>query len=69
MVCPMRIACLVWIRQEDVMATALKTNNMPESEWAARQELAAAYRIFAMMGWDEMIYNHITGGWRKRALS
>jgi ribulose-5-phosphate 4-epimerase/fuculose-1-phosphate aldolase len=29
-------------------------------EWQARVELAACYRIFAMMGWAEMIYNHIT---------
>jgi ribulose-5-phosphate 4-epimerase/fuculose-1-phosphate aldolase len=29
-------------------------------EWAARQELAACYRVFAMLGWVEMIYNHIT---------
>ncbi|MFM1940929.1 MAG: class II aldolase/adducin family protein [Burkholderiaceae bacterium] len=29
-------------------------------EWAARLELAACYRIFAMLGWTEMIYNHIT---------
>jgi len=29
-------------------------------EWRARIELAAAYRIFAMLGWEEMIYNHIT---------
>ena len=29
-------------------------------EWAARVELAACYRIFAMLGWTEMIYNHIT---------
>ncbi|MGA1732864.1 MAG: class II aldolase/adducin family protein [Burkholderiaceae bacterium] len=29
-------------------------------EWAARQQLAACYRIFAMLGWTEMIYNHIT---------
>lgn len=42
------------------MATALKAKTMPDSEWAARQELAACYRIFAMMGWDELIYNHIT---------
>ena len=42
------------------MATAIKQRPMPESEWAARQELAAAYRIFAMFGWDEMIFNHIT---------
>jgi len=29
-------------------------------EWKARVELAAAYRIFDMLGWTEMIYNHIT---------
>lgn len=29
-------------------------------EWAARRELAACYRVFAMLGWTEMIYNHIT---------
>jgi ribulose-5-phosphate 4-epimerase/fuculose-1-phosphate aldolase len=29
-------------------------------EWKARTELAACYRIFAMLGWAEMIYNHIT---------
>jgi ribulose-5-phosphate 4-epimerase/fuculose-1-phosphate aldolase len=29
-------------------------------EWQARQQLAACYRIFAMLGWTEMIYNHIT---------
>ncbi len=28
-------------------------------EWKARVELAACYRIFAMLGWTEMIYNHI----------
>ena len=29
-------------------------------EWAARLQLAACYRVFAMLGWAEMIYNHIT---------
>jgi ribulose-5-phosphate 4-epimerase/fuculose-1-phosphate aldolase len=29
-------------------------------EWEARLQLAACYRIFAMLGWTEMIYNHIT---------
>jgi ribulose-5-phosphate 4-epimerase/fuculose-1-phosphate aldolase len=43
------------------MATTFKTHNScSEAEWAARQELAACYRIFAMMGWDELIFNHIT---------
>jgi ribulose-5-phosphate 4-epimerase/fuculose-1-phosphate aldolase len=31
-----------------------------EAERAARVELAAAYRIFDMLGWTEMIFNHIT---------
>jgi ribulose-5-phosphate 4-epimerase/fuculose-1-phosphate aldolase len=43
------------------MATAFKTHNQcSPAEWAARQELAACYRIFSMLGWDELIYNHIT---------
>ena len=29
-------------------------------EWAARVQLAACYRVFAMLGWVEMIFNHIT---------
>ncbi|MEM6295100.1 MAG: class II aldolase/adducin family protein [Myxococcota bacterium] len=33
---------------------------MTDAEWKARQDLAATYRIFAMMGWDELIYTHIT---------
>ncbi len=42
------------------MATAIKTRTMTDAEWAARQELAACYRIFAYMKWDELIFNHIT---------
>jgi ribulose-5-phosphate 4-epimerase/fuculose-1-phosphate aldolase len=30
------------------------------AEWCARVELAACYRIFAHLGWTELIYNHIT---------
>jgi ribulose-5-phosphate 4-epimerase/fuculose-1-phosphate aldolase len=33
---------------------------MTEAERKARIELAAAYRIFNMLGWVEMIFNHIT---------
>lgn len=29
-------------------------------EWDARVELAAMYRIFDLLGWTELIYNHIT---------
>lgn len=34
--------------------------NVSQEEWRARVELAACYRIFAHLGWVEMIYNHIT---------
>ena len=33
---------------------------MSEAERAARQELAACYRVFDHLGWSESIYNHIT---------
>ena len=31
-----------------------------DTEWDSRVRLAACYRIFALLGWTEMIYNHIT---------
>lgn len=31
-----------------------------EAEWQARVQLAACYRIFAHLGWSELIYNHIS---------
>ncbi|MBN8488612.1 MAG: class II aldolase/adducin family protein [Burkholderiales bacterium] len=31
-----------------------------EAEWEARVQLAACYRIFAHLGWAELIYNHIS---------
>lgn len=33
---------------------------MHADERAARIQLAACYRVFALLGWTEMIYNHIT---------
>lgn len=43
------------------MATAIADRPMmSDVEWEARQQLAACYRVFDMLGWSEMIYNHIT---------
>jgi ribulose-5-phosphate 4-epimerase/fuculose-1-phosphate aldolase len=45
------------------MATAIgnhAAHGMSEAEWAARQQLAACYRVFDHLGWVESIYNHIT---------
>ncbi|MEJ7931525.1 class II aldolase/adducin family protein [Ramlibacter sp. AN1015] len=35
-------------------------SSMHPDEWRCRVQLAACYRIFDMLGWAEMIYNHIT---------
>jgi ribulose-5-phosphate 4-epimerase/fuculose-1-phosphate aldolase len=43
-----------------VFANAPKTIDCSDAEWACRLQLAAAYRIFAYLGWTELIYNHIT---------
>jgi ribulose-5-phosphate 4-epimerase/fuculose-1-phosphate aldolase len=41
-------------------ARPLQDLPMTEAEREARVELAACYRIFDMLGWVEMIFNHIT---------
>jgi ribulose-5-phosphate 4-epimerase/fuculose-1-phosphate aldolase len=46
---------------ERIMATAaVAPRTMTDAEREARQQLAAAYRVFDHLGWSEMIYNHIT---------
>lgn len=40
--------------------TARGSDLMVEGEWELRVQLAACYRIFAYLGWDENIYNHIS---------
>jgi len=47
----------VYMKQTARAATALP---MSEAERKARVELAACYRVFDMLGWTEMIFNHIT---------
>ena len=42
------------------MNTVATSTAMHPDERTARQQLAACYRIFAQLGWVEMIYNHIT---------
>jgi ribulose-5-phosphate 4-epimerase/fuculose-1-phosphate aldolase len=42
------------------VARASPPSPMTDAEWQARVQLAACYRIFDMLGWVEMIFNHIT---------
>src|SRR3546814_19129874 len=58
--CARPVACGIGSRTKPIrtrdrqMATQLKRNSKySEAEWTARQELAACYRIFAMMGRSE----------------
>src|SRR5258708_29899654 len=41
-------------------ARAVRELPMTDAERKARVELAACYRVFDMLGWTEMIFNHIT---------
>jgi ribulose-5-phosphate 4-epimerase/fuculose-1-phosphate aldolase len=41
-------------------ARAVRQEPMTDAEREARIELAACYRVFDMLGWTEMIFNHIT---------
>lgn len=41
-------------------ARAVQDLPMTDAERKARVELAACYRVFDMLGWTEMIFNHIT---------
>ena len=42
------------------VARAAKKLPIGKAEREARLQLAACYRVFAMLGWTEMIFNHVT---------
>lgn len=46
--------------QARTVGLAEAPTGMSAAEWQARVQLAACYRIFAYLGWTELIYNHIT---------
>jgi ribulose-5-phosphate 4-epimerase/fuculose-1-phosphate aldolase len=48
--------------QRDLLsaAEALRPGATSAAEWRARVELAACYRVFAALGWTELVFNHIT---------
>ena len=48
------------MRAHELPPARLFKSSVHPDEWAARLELAACYRVFAHLGWTEMIYNHIT---------
>lgn len=37
-----------------------RSEHISDEEWAIRVNLAAAYRLVAMFGWDDLVFTHIT---------
>lgn len=42
------------------MSAALKSSQISDAERAIRVDLAAAYRLVALYGWDDLIFTHIS---------
>ncbi|MGB4343889.1 MAG: class II aldolase/adducin family protein [Moraxellaceae bacterium] len=42
------------------MTSAASRNDMSAEEWDARVNLAAAYRLVALFGWDDLVFTHIS---------
>lgn len=40
--------------------TAAVSDQVSQEEWQARLDLAAAYRLVALFGWDDLIFTHIS---------
>ena len=38
----------------------IRQDNVAEGEWQARVNLAAAYRLVALYGWDDLIFTHLS---------
>ncbi|MEO7246370.1 MAG: class II aldolase/adducin family protein, partial [Rubrivivax sp.] len=37
-----------------------RRDHVSTEEWRARVELAAAYRLIALFGWDDLVYTHVS---------
>jgi len=43
-----------------IMTTSSVRDQVSEPEWQTRVDLAAAYRLVALYGWDDLIFTHIS---------
>lgn len=48
------------LKQAAKKAREMRPTGIPEAEWKVRCDLAAAYRLVALYGWDYLIGNHIS---------
>lgn len=53
------------------MTTASEQSTQQElkkAEWKVRTELAAAYRLVALFGWDDLVFTHLSARSRARII-
>ena len=55
---PLRSKSLTPLKAAAKPAKVAKRPAMTPEEWEARVDLAAVYRLVALHGWDDVIYNH-----------
>jgi len=57
-----QMICLAKSAGPNVLSCSMESvqQRVGENEWQLRVELAAAYRVFAMLGWTHLIHTHIT---------
>ena len=41
-------------------ATATRQSQMSQAEWEVRKDLAAAYRLVALYGWEDLVFTHLS---------
>lgn len=46
--------------QHAIQERRAKFFHWSDREWEIRTQLAAAYRLFSLQGWTDLIYNHLT---------
>tara|TARA_X000000950_G_scaffold275055_1_gene360892 strand:- start:7290 stop:8099 length:810 start_codon:yes stop_codon:yes gene_type:complete len=46
--------------RDQILAPEAIREHVSDQEWAVRQDLAAAYRLVAHYGWDDMVFTHLS---------
>lgn len=48
------------MKQHQLPSIQSRKNEVDEAEWQMRVDLAAAYRLVALFGWDDLVFTHIS---------
>ena len=43
-----------------ISATPSEGRDLAKAEWQVRTQLAAAYRLVALFGWDDLVFTHLS---------